>query len=68
MMLMFVKDIRGEVSQTVKRCAKASNNCMKEQYKTDEASKYLQYLDGNKLIILFLKKRPTGEKDIQGYI
>ena len=44
MLLMFEKDIRGGITQAVKRYAKA-NNKYKEQYNLDEKNTYLQYLD-----------------------
>ena len=49
MLLMFEKDIRGGITQAVKRYAKANNKYMKDQYNPDEKSTYLQYLDANNL-------------------
>ena len=47
MLLMVEKDIRGGITQVVKRCAKANNKYMKDLYNPDEKSIYLQYLDAN---------------------
>ena len=49
MLLMFEKGIRGEITQAVKRYAKASNNYMKDLYSPSEESICLEYLDANNL-------------------
>ena len=46
---MFEKGIRGGITQTVKRYAKANNMYMKDQHNPDENSTCLQYLDANNL-------------------
>ena len=49
MLLMFEKDIRGGITQPVKRYSKANNKYMKDLYNPDDESIYLQYLDANNL-------------------
>ena len=49
MLLMVEKGIRGGITQTVKRYAKANKKYMKDLYNPDEESIYLQYLDANNL-------------------
>ena len=49
MLLMVGKGIWGEITQPVKRYAKAYNKYMKDLYNPDEESIYLQYLDANNL-------------------
>ena len=49
MLLMFEKGIRGGITQTVRRYAKANNKYMGELYKPDNEISYLQYLDVNNL-------------------
>ena len=44
-MLMFGKDIRGGITQAVKRYAKANNKYMNDLYNPDEVSIFLQYFD-----------------------
>ena len=44
---MFEKGIRGEITQAVKRYARASNKYMKDQYIPDEKNTYLQYLNAD---------------------
>ena len=45
--LMFEKGIRGGITQTVKRYAKANNKYMKDLHNPDEKSIYLQYVNVN---------------------
>ena len=47
MLLMFEKGIRGGITQSVKRCAKANNKYMGDLYDPDELSVYLQNIDVN---------------------
>ena len=51
MLLMVEKGIRGGITQSVERYAKANNKYMKDLYNPDEKSIYLQYLDANKLYL-----------------
>ena len=41
MMLMFEKDLWGEIKQAVKYCAKANEKYMKEQYNLDKKKKHI---------------------------
>ena len=45
--LMFEKGIRGGITQTVKRYAKANNKYMKDLHNPNEKSTYLQYVNVN---------------------
>ena len=47
MLLIFEKGIRGGITQTVKRYAKANNKYMEDLYNPDELSIYLHYVDVN---------------------
>ena len=47
MLLMFEKGIRGGITQTVKRYAKANNKYMNDLYNPDEVSIFLHYVDIN---------------------
>ena len=49
MLLVVEKDIRGGVTQAVKRYAKANNKYMNDLYNPDELSIYLHYVDENNL-------------------
>ena len=49
MLLMVEKGIRGEITQAVKRYARASNKYTKDLYNLEEESIYLQYLGPNNL-------------------
>ena len=49
MLLTVEKGIRGGITQTVKRYAKANNKYMKDLHNLDEKSIYLQHLDANNL-------------------
>ena len=51
MLLMVEKDIRGGITQAVKRYARANNKYMKDLYNPNEKSIYLQYLDANNLYV-----------------
>ena len=59
MLLMFEQGIRGGITQAVKRYARANNRYMPD-YNSDEASKFLQYLDANNLYgWAMVQKLPT---------
>ena len=59
MLLMFEQGIRGGITQAVKRYARANNRYMTD-YNSDEASKFLQYLDANNLYgWAMVQKLPT---------
>ena len=49
MLLMFKRGIRGGITQSVHRWAKANNPYMGSQFNPDEKTNYLQYLDANNL-------------------
>ena len=49
MLLMFEQGIRGGITQSVHRWAKANNSHMGSEYKSCEPTRYLQYLDANNL-------------------
>jgi len=49
MLLMFGQGIRAGVSMISKRYAKANNKYMGEKFDLNEKSKFIQYLDANKL-------------------
>ena len=49
MLLMFERGIRGEITQSVHRWAKANNPYMGSEYKNGEPTRYLQYMDANNL-------------------
>ena len=49
MLLMFERGIRGGITQSVHRWAKANNPYMGSEYDPREPTRYLQYLDGNNL-------------------
>ena len=49
MLLMVEKDIRGGITQAVKRYARANNKYMKYLYNPDELIIYVQYVDANNL-------------------
>ena len=49
MLLMFKQGIRGGITQSVHRWAKANNPYMGSEYKSREPTRYLQYLDANNL-------------------
>ena len=60
MQLMFEKGIRGGITQTVKRYAKANNKYIKDLYNPDEKSIYLQYVNvNNKYGWAMTQKLPT---------
>lgn len=53
-MLLFIeRGIRGGISQCSKRYVKANNKYMKTEYKAEEKTNYLMYLDGTILFIHF---------------
>ena len=49
MLLMFERGIRGGITQSVNRWAKANNPYMGSEFDPDEKTNYLQYLDANNL-------------------
>ena len=49
MLLMFERGIRGGITQSVNRWAKANNPYMGSDFDPDLPTKYLQYLDANNL-------------------
>ena len=49
MLLMFERLIRGGITQSVNRWAKANNPYMGSEFDPDEKTNYLQYLDANNL-------------------
>ena len=49
LLLMFERGIRGRITQSVLRWAKANNPYMDSEYAPREPTKYLQYLDANNL-------------------
>ena len=49
MLLMFKRGIKGGITQSVQRWAKASNPYMGSEFNPDEKTNYLQYLDVNNL-------------------
>ena len=49
MILMFERGIRGGITQSVNRWAKANNPYMGSEFDPDEKTNYLQYLDANNL-------------------
>ena len=49
MLLMFERGIRGGITQSVNRWAKANNPYMGSEFNPDHPTKYLQYLDANNL-------------------
>ena len=49
MLLMFKRGIRGGITQSVHRWAKANNPYMGSEYKPREPTRYLQYLNANNL-------------------
>ena len=49
MLLMFERGIRGGITQSVNRWAKANNPYMGSEFVPDKPTKYLQYLDANDL-------------------
>ncbi|XP_057308003.1 uncharacterized protein LOC130645896 [Hydractinia symbiolongicarpus] len=60
MLLMFEKGLRGGIIQAVKRYAKANNSYMPD-YKPDEASTFIQYLDANNFYgWAMVQKLPTN--------
>ena len=49
MLLMFERGIRGGITQSVNRRAKANNPYMGSEFDPDEKTNYLQYLDASNL-------------------
>ena len=47
MLLIFERGIRGGITQSVNRWAKANNPYMGSEFDPDEKTNYLQYLDAN---------------------
>ena len=62
MLLMFKRGIRGGITQSVHRWAKANNPYMGSQFNPDEKTNYLQYLDANNLYGWAMSQPlPTGK-------
>ena len=60
MLLIVEKGIRGGITHSVKRYAKANNKYVKDLYNSDEENIYLQYLDANSLYgWAMVQKLPT---------
>ena len=49
MLLMFKREIRGGITQSVNRWSKANNPYMGSNFTPDKPTRYLQYLDANNL-------------------
>ena len=61
MILMFERGIRGGITQSVNRWAKANNPHMSSEFDPDEKTNYLQYLDANNLYGWAMSQTlPTG--------
>ena len=61
MLLMFEKGIRGGLTQSVHRWARANNPYMGPKFNPNESVSYLQYLDANNLYGWAMSQRlPTG--------
>ena len=61
MLLMFERGIRGGITQSVHRWAKANNPYMGSEYAPREPTRYLQYLDANNLYGCAMSQPlPTG--------
>ena len=61
MLLMFERGIRGGITQSVNRWAKANNPYMGSNFAPDKPTKYLQYLDANNLYGCAMSQPlPTG--------
>ena len=59
---MFERGIREEITQSVHRWAAANNPYMGSEYDKSKRTKYLQYLDANKLYGWAMSQPlPTGE-------
>ena len=62
MLLIFERGIRGGITQSVHRWAKANSPYMCSEYKPREPTRYLQYLDANNLYGWAMSQPlPTGE-------
>ena len=62
MRLIFQKGIRGRITQSVHRWAKANNPYMGSEFNPDEKTNYLQYLDANNLYGWAMSQPlPTGK-------
>ena len=61
MLLMFERGIRGGITQSVNRWAKANNPYMGSEFVPDKPTRYLQYLDANNLYGWAMSRPlPTG--------
>ena len=61
MLLMFERGIRGGITQSVNRWAKANNPYMGSEFVPDKPTRYLQYLDANNLYEWAISQPlPTG--------
>ena len=59
---MFERGIRGGITQSVHRWAKANNPYMGSEFQLDEKTNYLQYLDANNLYGWAMSQPlPTGK-------
>ena len=62
MLLMFERGIRGGITQSIHRWAKANNPYMGSEFNPDEKTNYLQYLDTNNLYGWAMSQPlPTGK-------
>ena len=58
---MFERGIRGGITQSVNKWAKANNPYMGSNFASDKPTKYLQYLDANNLYVWEMSQPlPTG--------
>ena len=64
MLSMFERGIRGGITQSVHRWAKANNPYMGSEYKPREPTRYLQYLDANNL---YLDVKPDDVGKLANY-
>ena len=62
MLLMFEWEIRGRITQAVRKYASANNKYMGDKFNPNEDTTYLQYLDANSLYSWTMSQPlPTGE-------
>ena len=60
MLLIVEKGIQGEITQAVKRFARANNKCMKDVYNPNEKSIYLQLLGWKQPLWMGNGSKPTN--------